>query len=379
MKRNILVLTIFVIFFVVRWWSLPSQLPKEWRSESVLRYSVTILEKPEYSDSKTIVHSGMWYIPIKGYKEIIPGSRVVFEGVVEPKWVLGKVSQIKMIEPKVTEIKHTRCVGALHTGCVMVTLGNLRERWVGKLQQTLPEPMASLAAGILLGIKGRMPEDFYQALVNTGTLHIVAASGYNVSIVAEVLMKIVGRVVTRGVGIGIGVLGIVMYVGVAGGSASVVRAGVMGSLTLIAYYFGRPAEARRLLWVTVGAMLLYNPLYIVDIGFQLSVVATAGLLYVEPWMNKHKSQILKFSNLGIEKFLSDYLYPTLAATVATLPVILCHFGRVSLISPLVNMLILPIVPLLMGMTAGILVGGQLVAWMTYPILAYMVWVIRWFG
>jgi len=154
---------------------------------------------------------------------------------------------------------------------------------------------------------------------------------------------------------------------------------VMGSLTLIAYYFGRPAEARRLLWVTVGAMLLYNPLYIVDVGFQLSVVATAGLLYVEPWMNKHKSQILKFSNLGIEKFLSDYLYPTLAATVATLPVILCHFGRVSLISPLVNMLILPIVPLLMGMTAGILVGGQLVAWMTYPILAYMVWVIRWFG
>jgi competence protein ComEC len=345
----------------------------------MIRYNVTILDKPEYTDSKTIVRNGIWYISIEGYMEIIPGSRVSFEGKVEPKWVMGKVRQIKMIDAKVAEIEHARCVGSIHAGCVRVTLGNLREKWVGTLQKNLPEPMASLSAGILLGVKGQMPDEFYQALVNTGTLHIVAASGYNVSIVAVVLMKMVGGYVCRGLAIWIGVVGIILYVLMSGASASVVRAGIMGSLTLIAYYFGRPSEARRLLWVTAGMMLLFSPLYIVDIGFQLSFVATAGILYLEPWIKRRVDTWISSYGMIIQGYLAEYLYPTLAATIATLPVILYHFGRASWISPLVNILVLPLVPLIMGMTAAILVGGRIVAWVTYPILAYVVWVIRWFG
>ena len=366
-----------------------SPLPREWQAESKIRYSVTILDRPEYRDAQTVVRSGIWYISLRGYREIIPGSRVVFEGIVEPKWILGKVTQIKMIDPEIEILcTHTRCVGALHTGYVgevMIVLGQWRERWVKILQKNLPEPMASLAGGILLGIKGQMPQDFYQALVSTGTLHIVAASGYNVSIVATVLMNLIGVLVTKGVGIGIGIVGIILYVLISGGSASVVRAGIMGSLTLIAYYFGRPAEAKRLLFVTAGVMLMINPLMLIDIGFQLSFVATAGLLYIEPLINNHKFQIpclrrqVQFSNLNIHKFLKDYLYPTLAATIATMPVILWHFGRVSLISPLVNILVLPTIPLIMGMTALTIVGGQVVAWVTYPLLAYVVWVIELFG
>jgi competence protein ComEC len=325
-----------------------------------------VIEKPEYSDTQTIVRHGIWYVPMRGYKEIIPGSRVTFEGRVEPKMSMGKVVQLKMIDPKV------EVVGLAKLGLyerLIIMLGRWREGWLVMLQRLMPEPMASLAAGILLGVKGRMPSDFYQALVNTGTLHIIAASGYNVSIVAEVLMKIVGGVVTRGVGVGIGVVGIILYVLISGGGASVVRAGIMGSLTLIAYYFGRPTEARRLLWVSAALMLLYSPLYIVDVGFQLSFAATAGLLYLEPLM-------AKLPNI---RFLSEYLYPTLTASIATLPVVLYHFGRVSWISPVVNMLVLPIVPILMGMTSGILIGGQAVAWVTYPLLSYMVWVIKLFG
>lgn len=364
---NKIMFTIWLIgIFVVRWWSYPSSLPKEWVPESKIRYTATIIDKPECTDSKTIVRHGIWYIPIKGYMEIIPGSRVSFEGLIEPQWVMGKVTQIKMIDPQVT-ILADGDVG--YVGKILIGLGRWREKWVVTLERTLPEPMASLSAGILLGVKGQMPKDFYDALVNTGTLHIVAASGYNVSIVAEVLMKVVGVVVSRGVAIWLGLIGIGIYIVISGASASVVRAGIMGSLTLIAYFFGRPGEARRLLWITAGLMLVYNPLYIVDIGFQLSFAATFGLLYFEPMMKK----------LPTIWFLSEYLYPTLAATVTTLPVIFYHFGRVSWISPLVNMLVLPVVPLLMGMSAGILLGGQVVAWLTYPILAYVVWVIRLFG
>lgn len=327
----------------------------------MVEYTTTIIDKPEYTDSQTIVRSGIWYISMLGYKEIIPGSRVTFSGVVEPKIVFGKVIQVVMHDPQM------KVVG--YKWNIRLVLGQWRAGWIEKLQRNLPEPMASLAGGILLGIKGQMPQDFYQALVNTGTLHIIAASGYNVSIVAEVLMKMLGGLASRGAGVMIGVLGIFIYVLISGGGASVVRAGLMGSLTLIAYYFGRPAEARRLLWVTGAIMLLVQPLMLLDVGFQLSFMATAGLLYLEPITRK----------LPQHKFLKEYLYPTLSASVATLPIILWYFGRVSWISPLVNILVLPIVPLIMGMTAGVLLGGQVVAWFTYPLLAYMVWVIRLFG
>lgn len=378
MKKSKIVLA-FISLFIWRWVSLASPLPPSWTAESKIRYTATVLEKPEYTDSQTIIREGIWYIKIKGYAEIIPGSRVVFVGKVDPKVLGGKVTQIIMTDPTF-EITLRPHGSPLRVGeRIILLLGSWREKWVAILGKSLPEPMSSLAAGILLGVKGQMPYDFYRQLVKTGTLHIVAASGFNVMIVASVLMGILTKLWSRGFAIAGGVGGIILYVLLSGASASVVRAGIMGSLTLIAYYFGRASEAKRLLWITVGLMLLFNPLYIVEIGFQLSVAATAGLLYIEPPLQILQSKILKFSNGGIQAFLSNYLSPTLAATVATMPVILWHFGRVSWISPLVNMLVLPVVPLIMLMSALTLVGGQVVAWVAYVPLAYLVWVIRLWG
>ena len=377
---------LFISLLIWRWVSSDSPLPKSWTPDSNVKFTATILERPEYTDSQTIIRRGIWYIKIRGYATIIPGSRVAFVGRVEPKVLGGKVTQIVMKDPTFEVVRHTRCVGALHTGCVRVALGRLREMWVGILEKTLPEPMSSLAAGILLGVKGQMPQDFYQSLVNTGTLHIVAASGFNVMIVASVLMGVLMKLLSRGWAIAGGIVGIFVYVLLSGASASVVRAGIMGSLTLIAYYFGRPAEAKRLLWVAAGVMLLINPLLIFDIGFQLSVAATAGLLYIGPWIKKLSSRAKSrdpSTTVGmtsfIWSFLTEYLYPTLAASFATMPIILWHFGRVSWISPLANILILPLVPLIMLLSALTLVGGQVVAWVAYVPLAYVVWVIKLLG
>jgi len=222
---------------------------------------------------------------------------------------MGKVTQIKMIDPKMVIVcAHTRCEGSPHTGYVgdlLVVLGQWREKWVETLQRSLPEPMASLSAGILLGVKGQMPKQFYDALVNTGTLHIVAASGYNVSIVATIAMRVIGGFVSRNVAIVMGIVAIIVYVFLAGGSASVLRAGIMGSLTLVSFYFGRPAEANRLLFVTAGIMLLIDPILIFDIGFQLSFVATAGLLYLEPLIeNKFQFTIYNLQFTKKEKWES---------------------------------------------------------------------------
>ena len=385
MKRSKIPL-VFISLYIIRWLSLGSSLPPNWTPESKVRFTATVIEQPEYTDTNTIVRVGTWYINLRGYAEIIPGSRVSFTGKVEPK-VLGKMTtKIIMMDPTFEVISNTECARSYTAGCMRIWLLTLRERWVNVLEKSLPEPMSSLAAGILLGIKGQMPKDFYTALVNTGTLHIVAASGYNVTIVAAVIMNVLNGLVGKTLGVGFGVVGIVVYILIAGAGASVVRAGIMGSLTLVAFYFGRPTQAKRLLYIAAGIMLLLDPVMIFDIGFQLSFLATFGLLYLEPVIRNLKSKILKFSNPGIQGFLAEYLYPTLAASIATLPVILYQFGRVSYISPLVNMMVLPVVPLIMGITAVVIgVGmilpglGQILAFVLYPLLWYMVEVITWWG
>lgn len=366
------IVCLFISLYLVRFYFYQSPLPPDWSPSSSVRYVTRITEKPEYSDSKTIVRSGRWYLPVTGYKSVIPGSLVSFEGMVEPKLILGKVTRIKVIDPKLTIISEN---GAPLPIQMMVWLLNWRENWVSKLQKNLPEPMASLSAGILLGVKASMLQDFYQELVQTGTLHIVAASGYNVMIVGGVVIGALSRWISRGAAIFVGIVSIVGYIVIAGGSASVVRAGIMGSLSLMAYYFGRVAEAKRLLWVTAGIMLLFDPLLVFDVSFQLSLSATAGLLYLEPiiprWWTDKKGVI--------QIMLAEYLYPTLAATISTLPVILYHFGRVSYISPLVNILILPAVPLIMLLSAVAVLGGQLFAWIAYVPLAYVVYIIQLLG
>lgn len=378
--------SLFLVFYAWRWVSLDNELPASWTPESMIGYTATVWERPEYTDAKTIIRDGIWYISITGYAEIIPGDTVRFVGKVERKVLGSKELRIVMMDPTFEVISHTRCVSEFHAGCVLSRIGEWREKWVRILEKVMPSPMSSLGAGILLGIKGQMPYDFYQQLIATGTLHIVAASGFNVMIVAQILMNLALNFFRRGVAIGIGVGGIVLYVLLAGASASVVRAGIMGSLSLMAYFWGRPSEAKRLLWVTAGIMMLSEPRMVADIGFQLSVAATAGLIYMGPRLQILKARILRFSNEGVEKFIEQYLFPTLAASLATAPIILWHFGRVSLISPLVNLLILPVVPLIMFLTAMVVILGSvamslayLAGWVAYVPLAWVVWVVKLFG
>lgn len=387
MKTKLALIAMLIVSMLVRWLFISSPLPADWTPQSMIGYTATMLERPEYTDSKTIIRQGRWVIKLNGYAVIIPGDRVTFTGKATPILLMKRAVKINMEDPTFEVIDQRVCRGEMTRTCIFIQLGNFRERCVDILEKNLPSPMSSLAAGILLGVKGGMSSDFYQQLVATGTLHIVAASGFNVMIVASVLMRIVKTMFSRGVAIAAGVGGIIFYVFLSGASASVVRAGIMGSLTLIAYYFGRPTEAKRLLWVSAALMMLYDPLIIGDVGYQLSVAATAGLLYI-PFNNQlpnpnnqTKNLILKnnqYLNIARE-FLASYLYPTLAATVATTPIIYYHFGRVSLISPWVNMLILPVIPLIMLLSALTLVGGQVLAWVAYPLLWWVVAIIRFYG
>lgn len=361
-----------------------SELPADWEANTKVKISMRILEKPEQTDSKTIITQGKWQIESEGYREYILGNRYSFVGPVETESWQGKVVRVEMKEPEVEEVGRGKLKAS---EWVIVKVAEARERVVGNITRWLPEPEASLAAGILLGVRRRLPYEFYQDLIKTGTVHIVAASGYNVTIVARVVMVPLLKLFGRAWAIPVGIAAIVLYTIVAGGSAAVVRAGIMTSLTLLAYYLGRPAEAKRLLWVTAGMMLLVDPLKLVDVGFQLSVGATAGLLYVEPLIQRKlqisnlKSQAsannqITNNNKWVQSYLAEYLYPTLAANITTLPIILWTFGRISWFSPIVNMLVLPLTPLIMLLSA-VAVGGGVISFSLGRILALILYVPLW--
>ncbi len=323
--------------------------------------TIPTIDYPEYTDTQTIVRRGKWEVRIKGYTNFMPGEMVIVEGVVDAR---GRV-----VSDQYAVISNQDLWG-IDWGIVQIS--KLRYWAVGRLQSVLPEPHASLAVGILLGVKRNMPRDFYEQLVHTGTLHIVAASGYNVSVVSGAVIGVLARLVGQRVGVLLGIVSIMIYVILAGSSASIVRAGVMGCLSLIGIVLGRQRDARHLLWIAVFVMLMFKPRLITDVGFLLSVSATVGVLYVGEIL---KSQILKFSNW---KWIQDYLVPTLAATIATAPIIWWHFGRLSLIGVLVNMLILPVVPVIMLLSALAVVISP-ISYLLYVPLWWMVMVIRWFG
>ncbi|MFH2019589.1 MAG: ComEC/Rec2 family competence protein [bacterium] len=365
-----------------RFLTLGTELPVGWEPERTVKISMRILEKPDQTDTKTIITKGKWRIEIKEYRELVLGDKYSFVGRVETESWAGKTIKIEMVDPEVSKLER----GKLRVSeWVILKVAEVRERMVGNLARWLPEPEASLAAGILLGVRRRMPWEFYQDLIKTGTVHIVAASGYNVTIVARVVMVPLLRILGRAWAIPAGIGAIVLYTIVAGGSAAVVRAAIMASLTLLAYYWGRATEARRLLWLTAGVMLFVNPLMIVDVGFQLSVAATAGLLYVEPWIRR---LILrkKEKESWLQRYLAEYLTPTLAANITTLPIILLTFGRISWFSPIVNMFVLPLTPLIMFLSGVAVAGGmvsfplgRMLALILYAPLWIMVRVIKGFG
>lgn len=253
----------------------------------------------------------------------------------------------------------------------------LKNRLEGLLERVLPEPQASLLIGILLGGKREMPPKFFQNLRDTGTLHVIVASGYNITVVAGFLVASLVKLVNRKKALILALLAVLAYTLMAGAEPPVVRAAIMGSLTYLAQFLGREKDAILCLLFAGAVMLLISPLMLFDIGFQLSFLATAGILFIYP---KLQGRVFRTPLLGEE------LRVTLAAQLGTLPILIFNFGQVSFLSPLINALVLPVVPLIMGLGAGLVAMGLLVqplaqvaAWLVWVPLTYFVRLIEWFG
>jgi ComEC/Rec2-related protein len=252
------------------------------------------------------------------------------------------------------------------------TTAKIQEKASLVFSSWLPEPEASLVSGIVLGAKSKLPKDFYEKLRTTGTLHIVVASGYNLTVISQQPVDKLAWVLGRKGALFFGWLLVWGYALISGGEPPVVRAAIIISLIYLAQFAGRKFAVWRALAVSAWLMLVISPQLITSISFQLSVAAMLGLISFKD----------KLKGLRKIPLVGKEVADSLSAQVMVLPIIGYHFGQVSWAAPLVNMFVLPLIPMIM--TYG-LIGLLGLVWLPlaipfvylcYPLCWFFVWFIQ---
>lgn len=256
---------------------------------------------------------------------------------------------------------------------------SFKESIIGKMKRVFIGDKGVLAVGLLLGGSQDFSDGFVEAMKGSGTSHLVAVSGYNVSIITIVIFGLVRSLFSRRSAFASTLVILVCFCLLTGASASVVRAAIMGGTYLLSKALGRRVSPLHMLSMAAFIMVLVNPFAIFDVGFQLSFAATFGLI----------SAIDIFGAFTKTGFLNQLLLvipETVVAQIFTLPVMLYHFGQTSLISIIPNTLILPLVPLAMFfiflaiISAGANIYlGMLVGICGEIFLRYFIFIIRYFG
>ena len=235
-------------------------------------------------------------------------------------------------------------------------LEGLRRAAGDRLAAVLPEPEAGLAAGILIGLRDRVDRAVAEAFTTAGASHVVAISGWNIAIVAAVVAAAAGGLGRRRRSV-VTALAITAYVAFAGASPSVLRAGAMAGVVLLARESGRAGQAAAALGWAAFLLLLADPAFAADAGFQLSTLATAGLI---AWATPTTTLLHRLARGRLPHWIAETLGVSLAAQLATLPVVVAAFGRIALIAPALNLVVVPLVAPVMAAGVLALVGGVLV-------------------
>jgi len=289
--------------------------------------------------------------------------------------IIGQISnknnRVLMYSPKIEAINNSSNI--LQSGLRRINI--FRQKLITLFSKTLPSPSSSLLLGIIFGIKEQMPKDFSNNLKTSGVFHVIAASGMNVTLIGGFISTFFAFFLKRQIAICLSILGIMFYAVLAGLEPSIIRASIMGILVFSAQILGRQTLAINGLFLAGFTMLLVDPTLISDIGFQLSFAATLGLVLIP-----------KIKAIGKIWVIGEGVNTTIAAQIATLPILLANFGTYSLYSILVNGLLLWTVPILMiiggiGAILGLILMplGQLLIYLCYPLLLYFETIVNIFG
>ena len=240
----------------------------------------------------------------------------------------------------------------------------LRRDLSSALASALAEPQASLAQGILLGERSALPQDLKDDLNATSTSHIIALSGYNVTLLAGLVIGAFAWLIGRRRAAFLALAAIAGYTLLTGASPSLVRAAIMGALYLTATLLGRPNSGLVSLLVAAAVMAGLQPTVVRDVSFQLSFAATAGLIVLVPLMreridaaSERVTWLPEPPRRGVASALYEIAIVTAAASVVTLPLIALHFQRISLVALPANLLVLPAFPYILLSSTFVAVTG----------------------
>ncbi len=245
-----------------------------------------------------------------------------------------------------------------------------------RISQSLPSPQAELLSGILLGQNKNLPVSLKLALRDSSTLHIVVASGQNLSLVAGFFLGLSG-LIKRRTALGLSLIAVVFYTLLTGAQIPILRAALMFSLASLAQFFGRKGDGLRILIITAGFMLLVNPKWINDLSFQLSFLATFGVVIVAPVLLHH---------LKVMPIIGQDLAVTISAQLMVMPVIAQNFHQISLVSLVTNVLVLWTIPFIMIGGVVMLVSGtildifgQVIGVGVNALLTYFIYIVQFFA
>lgn len=349
------------------------------------------LEKIIYSDGQSVVLNG--YIlenpkvvggsqvfKLQGIRIVSPRVPQYFYG--DPILVSGEVKQ-KQFENNgklisYFELNNPTISKNSSKNVFIKFFASLRNTIFLRIRQALPSPESDLLIGIVLGDDSGFDKTTRDQFARTGLMHIVAASGTNVSIVGGAIYLSLLGIIGRRKAIIFSILGIGIYAILSGLSPSIQRAAVMGMITYFALFLGRQTYALWGLGITGFLLILINPYIVFDIGFQLSFMATLGILLLDP--------VLKRATLLSKGILKEDLSITLAAYISLFPLLLYHFQTFTPFSLFANILVLwtiPIVTILGGLGALIILFSNFFAvpvlWLVYPLLHYILIVSGFFS
>lgn len=293
----------------------------------------------------------------------------------KPKYVFAVVAFISGM--LVAFFRMSGEIGTVQTGLEgLVTEG--RDWFAARIQKLIPEPEASLGLSYLLGVKAGLSEELSENLRTVGLVHIVVASGAHLGILVEIARKIFGRI-SRFAGLLFSILFILFFMMMVGWTPSIMRAGIMAILNLLAWYVGRKIAPWRIILIVAAATLVINPTYITNLGWLLSFASFGGIMILGPQMTKF------FYGKKKPGLISSTIITTISATIMTLPLTLYYFGQISLISVVANLLILPTLSWAMGLTfltgvfAGISGIENVVSFLTMKLLDFHIFVVELFG
>ncbi|MFH1533926.1 MAG: ComEC/Rec2 family competence protein [Nitrospirota bacterium] len=258
-------------------------------------------------------------------------------------------------------------------GMLYGSIFNLKRIFEGKLNKIFTEPYGGFMAGLILGSRKGISEDLMNSFNMTGLTHIIAVSGYNVALVVVVISGIFSFF-TRKVRVVLSIFFIFLFVILVGASASVVRAGIMGGISLIALYFGRQYFVFLSLFASAFFMNMWNPKILVyDVGFQLSFLATFGIVLFSESLGRYLKRVPKI--LGIR----EALQLTLSAQITVVPIIILNFERFSIISPIANLFVLPLIPFAMMFGFVAVFFGKIFGFFGYLILEIIIFFVEIFA